>query len=56
MLIFLEKYNIKKFTIAVFVKTKSKYNSVKEDFLKIKNLKEDLYKFIVKNNLKINKN
>lgn len=54
MLIFLEKYNIKKFTIAVFVKTKSKYNSVKEDFLKIKNLKEDLYKFIVKNNLKIN--
>ena len=51
---FLEKYNIKKFTIAVFVKTKSKYNSVKEDFLKIKNLKEDLYKFIVKNNLKIN--
>ena len=54
MLIFLEKYNIKKFTIAVFVKTKSKHNSVKEDFLKIKNLKEDLYKFIVKNNLKIN--
>lgn len=52
MLIFLEKYNIKKFTIAVFVKTKSKYNSVKEDFLKIKNLKEDLYKFIVKNKLK----
>ena len=53
MLIFLEKYNIKKFTIAVFVKTKSKYNSVKEDFLKIKNLKEDLYKFILKINLKI---
>ena len=48
MLIFLEKYNIKKFTIAVFVKTKSKYNSVKEDFLKIKNLKEDLINLLLK--------
>ena len=39
---------------AYFFRKIQYYNSVKEDFLKIKNLKEDLYKFIVKNNLKIN--
>ena len=50
---YIEAYASKNIT-EFFLKKKGfkKYNSVKEDFLKIKNLKEDLYKFIVKNKLK----